>query len=95
MATGLLVLKIWWMTRVPAGVDHGLQRSNNLANRATAVIIESGLIYLFTQLILVVLISIKHPAEAIVGVMAVQIYVSNGPNGASSQSTVVVIQHIY
>ncbi|KAI0325185.1 hypothetical protein GY45DRAFT_1364669 [Cubamyces sp. BRFM 1775] len=76
MATGLLVLKIWWMTRVPDGVDHGLQRSDHLASRATAVIIESGLIYLFTQLVLVVLISIKHPAEAIVGVMAVQIYVS-------------------
>ncbi|KAH9899233.1 hypothetical protein C8Q73DRAFT_815593 [Cubamyces lactineus] len=99
MATGLLVLKIWWMTRVPADVDHGLQRSHNLANRATAVIIESGLLYLFTQLVLVVLISIKHPAEAVVGVMAVQIYLSdlfstytNGPISKGIAPTLIVIR---
>lgn len=39
------------------------------------IIVESGALYLVTQLIFVVLFAIKHPAQAIVAVMAVQIYV--------------------
>ncbi|KAI0323817.1 hypothetical protein GY45DRAFT_1439450 [Cubamyces sp. BRFM 1775] len=77
MATGLLVLKIWIMTRtqpVASGGGYRLRRSVDLAAHVTAVIVESGLIYLATQLVLVVLVGIKHPAEAIVGVIAVQIY---------------------
>lgn len=75
MATGLLVFKIWWMSRGTRSGSHPLRRTIRLANDAAAVIVESGLIYLVTQLILVVLVTIAHPAEAIVGVMAVQIYV--------------------
>ena len=79
MATGLLALKIWMMTRtrhVTSGGGYRLHRSVRLAGHVIAVIVESGLIYLATQLVLVVLVSIKHPAEAIVGVIAVQVYVS-------------------
>ncbi|KAJ8496206.1 hypothetical protein ONZ51_g1251 [Trametes cubensis] len=77
MATGLLALKIWMMTRtrhVTSGGGYRLHRSVRLAGHVIAVIVESGLIYLATQLVLVVLVSIKHPAEAIVGVIAVQVY---------------------
>ncbi|KAI0631211.1 hypothetical protein C8Q77DRAFT_1062309 [Trametes polyzona] len=75
MASGLLVLKIWLLTRAP-GVSpaYTLRRTVRLAMGVSAIVIESGLLYLATQLVLVVLITIKHPAEAVVGVMAVQIY---------------------
>ena len=39
------------------------------------LIIESGALYLLIQLVYVVLFALEHPAQAIVGVMAVQIYV--------------------
>ncbi|EIW55056.1 uncharacterized protein TRAVEDRAFT_131226 [Trametes versicolor FP-101664 SS1] len=73
IASGLLVFKIWWMARGTRS-GHTLQRTIRLANDAAAVIVESGLIYLATQLVLVVLVTIEHPAQAIVGVMAVPIY---------------------
>ncbi|KAI0631205.1 hypothetical protein C8Q77DRAFT_1230388 [Trametes polyzona] len=73
MASGLLVLKIWWMTR-PAPDAHTLRSTARLAHSAMAVVVESGLIYLAVQLVLVVLVSLGHPAEGVVGVIAVQIY---------------------
>ena len=50
------------------------------AQRAVAIIVESGALYLVTQLIFVVLYSIQHPAIAIQTVIAVQIYVSVFPH---------------
>ena len=41
------------------------------------LMIESGALYLVFQLVFVVLFAIPHPAEAILAVMTVQIYVSN------------------
>lgn len=43
--------------------------------RAMIVVLESGAVYLTTQLIFVVIFAIRHPAQGIVAVMAVQIYV--------------------
>jgi hypothetical protein len=44
---------------------------------AIDIVIESGMIYLAVQLVFVVLFAIRHPAQGIVGVIAVQIYVRN------------------
>ncbi|KAI0654421.1 hypothetical protein C8Q70DRAFT_1087524 [Cubamyces menziesii] len=44
------------------------------AQTAVAIIVESGALYLAAQLVLVVLFVLGHPAQAIVAVMAVQIY---------------------
>ncbi|KAK7683148.1 hypothetical protein QCA50_013821 [Cerrena zonata] len=46
----------------------------NHFNQAAAIVVESGMLYLITQLIFVILFAIKHPAQAIVGVAAVQVY---------------------
>ncbi|KAI0828633.1 hypothetical protein BC628DRAFT_83193 [Trametes gibbosa] len=73
MASGLLVFKIWWMTRHTPSTNT-LRSTARLANNAMAVIVESGLIYLAVQLVLVVLVSLENPAEGIAGVLAVQIY---------------------
>ncbi|KAI0828629.1 hypothetical protein BC628DRAFT_82895 [Trametes gibbosa] len=82
IASGLLVARIWWMTRAasvgPAAPaeDHPALRSTvRLARRAMAVIVESGLIYLAVQIVLVVLVAFKHDAEGIVAAIAVQLYV--------------------
>ena len=39
------------------------------------IVIESGMLYLATQLILAILFAIRHPAQSIASVIAVQIYV--------------------
>jgi hypothetical protein len=42
---------------------------------AIDIVVESGMLYLAVQLIFVVLFAIGHPAQGVVGVIAVQIYV--------------------
>lgn len=55
-------------------------------HKAAAIVIESGLIYLIAQLILVILFSIGHPAQNIVAVVACQIYVSSTIKYCTSRS---------
>jgi hypothetical protein len=45
------------------------------ARAAIDIVVESGVLYLAVQLVFVTLLAIRHPAQAIVGPMAVQIYV--------------------
>ena len=55
----------------------GLYRSARSTGRtAVAIVVESGLLYLVTQVVFVVLFALGHPAQAILAVIAVQIYVS-------------------
>lgn len=55
--------------------DHILMRTRIPTSRsAINVLIEAGGLYLITQTIFLVLFAIQHPSQAIVGVMAVQIY---------------------
>ena len=44
---------------------------------AIDIVVESGMVYLAVQLVFVVLFAMRHPAQGIVGVIAVQIYVRN------------------
>ena len=73
--TSLIVYRIWYTSR--AVPDSPLQIGQGATRRAMSLIIESGALYLLFQLIFVVLVAIPHPAEAILAVMAVQIYASN------------------
>jgi hypothetical protein len=41
------------------------------------IVIESGALYLAVQLVFVILFAIRHPAQGIIAVIAVQIYVRN------------------
>ena len=76
IVTSLIVYRIWSTSR--AVPDSPLDSiGSSVTRRAMMLIIESGALYLLFQLVFVVLFAIPHPAEAILAVMTVQIYVSN------------------
>jgi len=73
MVTALIAGRIWWKN--PGMYSRGgIPGLGNLPGRAISIIIESGVIYLVVQFIFVILFGISHPSEAIVGVVAVQVY---------------------
>ena len=77
IATALIVHKLWWMLR--AGEDETLTISSSagrMVKNAAAIIVESGLLYLVAQLVVVVLFSLGHLAQPIAVFITVQIYVS-------------------
>lgn len=75
IVTSLIVYRIWYSSRpVP---DAPVQIRHGVPQRAMILIIESGALYLLFQFVFVVLFAISNPAEAILAVMAVQIYVRN------------------
>ncbi|RPD75645.1 hypothetical protein L226DRAFT_462167 [Lentinus tigrinus ALCF2SS1-7] len=76
MTTVFIVAKLWSiMGRAGREPVSGFYRSGRTTGRtAVAIIVESGLLYLVTQLIFVVLFSMAHPAQAILAVIAVQVY---------------------
>ena len=79
-ATGLIVARlVVTARRVKRYGDDEHGKAATTARRAVAIIVESGALYLATQLAYVVLFALGHPAEAIVAVIAVQIYVSSSP----------------
>ena len=73
MVTTLIVGRIWYKSY---GISDVMPSSStDSVRRAMIIVAESGMLYLVTQLIFVVMFAIKHPAQAIMGVVAVQIYV--------------------
>lgn len=68
--------------------EHG--KAATTARRAVAIIVESGALYLAAQLAYVVLFALGHPAEAIIAVIAVQIYVSTFSDRPSPCSCVAI-----
>ncbi|KAJ6476099.1 hypothetical protein C8R45DRAFT_1008824 [Mycena sanguinolenta] len=71
-SSSLIVARLWWLSRehqVP-----GISRARRILRQATGVIIESGLLFLATQFVFVILFAIAHPAQALVEPLAVQIY---------------------
>ncbi|KAI0325174.1 hypothetical protein GY45DRAFT_1330645 [Cubamyces sp. BRFM 1775] len=75
LTTGLIVARLWHTAR-SADARYGgrMVGTARAAQTAVAIIVESGALYLAAQLVLVVLFVLGHPAQAIVAVMAVQIY---------------------
>lgn len=77
MVTALIVTKLWLTARgVEKRVGTRMRGTARAAQRAVAIIVESGLLYLVTQAAFVVLFALAHPAQAILAVTAVQVYVS-------------------
>ncbi|KAH0833224.1 hypothetical protein J3R83DRAFT_12284 [Lanmaoa asiatica] len=72
IVTSLIVYRIWSTSRTvhdsPFHIGEGATR------RAMMLLIESGALYLLFQFVFVVLFAVSNPAEAILAVMAVQIY---------------------
>ncbi|KAJ3901829.1 hypothetical protein F5879DRAFT_786891, partial [Lentinula edodes] len=69
IVSALIVGRIWYIT----GLNREI-KTDSAIRRASAIIIESGLLFLAAQLVFVVLFAIKHPAQAIVEPIATQIY---------------------
>lgn len=78
MATTLIITRIWWLSRgaATAGTEGGFRSARAISHSAMATIVESGALYLAVQLAYVVLLALEHPVDAIIAVMACQIYVS-------------------
>ena len=76
MATGIILYGIWRTTVSRDNITKILPSTWRMSRTAMMMVVESGLLYLLVQLILVVLTALEHPAQGIVAVIAVQIYVS-------------------
>ncbi|KAG2134584.1 uncharacterized protein EDB93DRAFT_841409 [Suillus bovinus] len=76
MVTGLIAGRLWHISRVPIINEHGKPVILKIAagGRPMMLIIESGALYMVTQLILVVLVAIQNPAEAVLSYTGTQIY---------------------
>ncbi|KAI0355982.1 hypothetical protein OH77DRAFT_1495782 [Trametes cingulata] len=75
LTTALIVARLWHTAKAAEERCRGRMAGTvRAAQHAVAIIVESGLLYLAAQLVLVVLFALGHPAQAIVAVMAVQIY---------------------
>ncbi|KAM5537664.1 hypothetical protein V8D89_008742 [Ganoderma adspersum] len=72
MATTLIVTRIYWLSR--GTTREGFRSARAISRSAMATIVESGALYLAIQLAYVVLLSLEHPVDAIIAVMACQIY---------------------
>ena len=81
MATALIVTRLWITahdaSKRVGGTHMHMKGTMRAARRAVEIIVESGLLYLVTQLVFVVLFALGHPAQAILAVMAAQVYVSD------------------
>ena len=75
MATALITTRIYWLSRGTTG--EGFRSARAISRSAMATIVESGALYLAIQVAYVVLLSLEHPVDAIIAVMACQIYVSH------------------
>ena len=77
MVTGLIIYAIWNTVQRPAREPNTiLPATTHLLWSVTAIIVESGLLYLVFQLVFVVFTALNNPVQEIIAMMAVQIYVS-------------------
>ncbi|TFK53928.1 hypothetical protein OE88DRAFT_1710989 [Heliocybe sulcata] len=71
--TVLIAARVWYMSRASREYSD-LTSSSKTVQRAMSIVVESGLLYLVVQLTFVVLFAMQHPAQAILAVIAVQVY---------------------
>lgn len=74
LVTVLIVLRIWYISPASDPNIRGISTPSRIARRAIDIVVESGALYMVTQIIFVALFVTRHPAQAIIGVIAVQIY---------------------
>ncbi|KAH8985689.1 hypothetical protein EDB92DRAFT_1345213 [Lactarius akahatsu] len=75
--TALIAARIWLLSPRKVRDLRGVYFPEGTGRMAIDIVIESGALYLVVQLVFVVLFAIRHPAQGIVCVIAVQIYVRN------------------
>jgi len=72
IVTTLIAIRIWHLSPRDA---RGMRFPTDTGRAAIDIVVESGLLYLIVQLIFVILFAINHPAQGVVSLIAVQIYV--------------------
>ena len=77
MITTLIAVGIWYLSPRRARNSRGARFPVDTSRPVIDIVVESGMVYLAAQLVFVVLFSIRHPAQGVVAVNAVQIYVRN------------------
>lgn len=75
VVTSLITARIWYLSPRKARNMSSAQFPTRTGQAAIDIVVESGMLYLAVQLVFVILFAIGHPAQGIVGVIAVQIYV--------------------
>ena len=75
LVTSLIAARIWYLSPRKARNMGSAQFPTQTGQVAVDIVVESGMLYIAVQLVLVVLFAIVHPAVNIVRVIAVQIYV--------------------
>lgn len=75
IVTTLIAVRIWYLSPRKARDAHGTRFPADTGRAAIDIVIESGMLYLVVQLIFVILFAMRHPAQDVAGMMAVQIYV--------------------
>jgi hypothetical protein len=73
--TTLIVIRIWYLSPCSRREVLGANFPTGVGRAAIVMVIESGMLYLAVQLIFVILFATRHPSEAIVEGIVVQIYV--------------------
>jgi hypothetical protein len=78
MVTGLIASRLWHISRVSVIDKNGKPAIVKISagGRPMMLIIESGALYMVTQLIFVILVATRNPAEAVLSLAGTQIYVS-------------------
>ncbi|KAI0292629.1 hypothetical protein B0F90DRAFT_1645372 [Multifurca ochricompacta] len=74
LVTLLIVSRIWYLSPMSNPNLRGIPPPSRTARHVIDIVVESGALYLVTQAIFVGLFAAKHPAQAIIAVIAVQIY---------------------
>ena len=92
--TGLIAGRIWYISPSEAHDLRGAHFPLGTGRAATGIVIESGALYLAVQLVLVVLFAIEHPAQGIIAVIAVQIYVRNRHLSRTTKLNIPCVQGI-
>ena len=75
MVTAFIAMRIWYLSPHGARDSRGARFPMDTGRAAIDIVVESGMVYLAVQLVFVVLFAIRHPAQGIIGAIAVQIYV--------------------
>jgi hypothetical protein len=75
LVTSLIAARIWYLFPRKARNMGSAQFPTQTGQVAVDIVVESGMLYIAVQLVLVVLFAILHPAVNIVRLIAVQIYV--------------------
>ena len=75
IVTSLVCARIWYLSPRKVRDMRSAQFPIGTGRAVIKIVVESGMLYLAVQIILVVLLFVGLPAQAIVAVIAVQIYV--------------------